>query len=245
MSAEFKALGSYAGPEIADSGLLLYLDANNTKSYPGSGTAWYDLSGNGNHFTIYNGVTYSNGALVFDGVNDYASSDSNINFTSLSSVTIEIWLKCTNTVDGMAFEHTANWNTNAGGLGLYTNSTGGTQYTNLLHTNHNTEIARNYLFAMGTTWNSHVNIYSIISDATGRLTYTNGASQSFAAISYDTTTTTSAGGSFANSKMYLASRGGTGAFLNCSISAFKIYNYKQTAAQIAQSYSALRGRYGL
>ena len=232
-------------PLVTTTGLLLYLDAANRRSYPGSGTAWYDLSGNGNHFTLYNGPTYSNGALTFDGVNDYAASNNNLNFTSYSSVTIEIWLKCNNTVDGMAFEHTTNWNTNAGGLGLYTNSTGGTQYTNLLHTNHNTEIARNYLFAMGTTWNSHVNIYSIISDATGRLTYTNGSLQSFAAISYPTTTDTSAGGSFANAIMYLASRAGTGAFLNCSITAFKIYAYKQIAAEVSQNFNALRGRFSV
>ena len=78
----------YAGPEIADSGLLLHLDAGNTKSYPGSGTVWYDLSGNGNNFTLYNGVSYSNGALNFDGVNDYAASNSAINFSSLSIKTV-------------------------------------------------------------------------------------------------------------------------------------------------------------
>ena len=98
---------------------------------------------------------------------------------------------------------------------------------------------------MGTTWNSHVNIYSIISDATGRLTYTNGSLQSFAAISYPTTTDTSAGGSFANAIMYLASRAGTGTFLNCSITAFKIYAYKQIAAEVSQNFNALRGRFSV
>ena len=75
-------------PLVTTTGLLLYLDAANRRSYPGSGTAWYDLSGNGNHFTLYNGPTYSNGALTFDGVNDYAASNNNLNFTSYSSVTI-------------------------------------------------------------------------------------------------------------------------------------------------------------
>jgi len=32
--------------------LVLWLDANNTSSYPGSGTTWFDVSGNANHFTI-------------------------------------------------------------------------------------------------------------------------------------------------------------------------------------------------
>jgi hypothetical protein len=48
-------MGFYRGPHIVTDGLVLSLDAGNTKSYPGSGTTWYDLSGNGNHGTISNG----------------------------------------------------------------------------------------------------------------------------------------------------------------------------------------------
>ena len=35
------------GPRIATDGLVLCLDAGNSKSYSGSGTTWNDLSGNG------------------------------------------------------------------------------------------------------------------------------------------------------------------------------------------------------
>lgn len=55
-------------------GLVLSLDAGNSSSYPGSGTAWSDLSGLGGNGTLVNGVAYSamgNGSLSFDGVNDY------------------------------------------------------------------------------------------------------------------------------------------------------------------------------
>jgi hypothetical protein len=41
----------FAGPEIVNSGLVLSLDAGNTKSYPGSGTTWTDLSGNARNAT--------------------------------------------------------------------------------------------------------------------------------------------------------------------------------------------------
>ena len=41
------------------SGLILNLDAGNASSYPGSGTTWYDLSGNSNNFTIEGTLTFS------------------------------------------------------------------------------------------------------------------------------------------------------------------------------------------
>jgi hypothetical protein len=41
----------YGGPEIVTDGLACLLDAGNSKSYPGSGTSWYDISGNNRHFT--------------------------------------------------------------------------------------------------------------------------------------------------------------------------------------------------
>ena len=68
---------------IVRDGLVLHLDAANPKSYPGSGTTWFDLSGQGSNGTILNGVGYSsenNGLFNFDGVNDYISvSNFNIN----------------------------------------------------------------------------------------------------------------------------------------------------------------------
>jgi hypothetical protein len=60
-------------PSIITQNLVLCLDAANPKSYPGSGTTWTDLSGNGNNGTLVNGVGYSGsnlGSLSFDGVDD-------------------------------------------------------------------------------------------------------------------------------------------------------------------------------
>lgn len=63
-------------PRIVTDGLVLALDAGNTKSYPGSGTTWSDLSGNGNSGTLTNGPTFNSdngGSIVFDGSNDYVN----------------------------------------------------------------------------------------------------------------------------------------------------------------------------
>ena len=60
-------------PRIVTDGLVLHLDAANTKSYSGSGTDWKDLSGKDNDTTLVNSPTYSSnnaGYFNFDGSND-------------------------------------------------------------------------------------------------------------------------------------------------------------------------------
>jgi hypothetical protein len=53
------------GPKIVTNGLICYLDSTNTKSYPGSGTTWYDLTKNGNHGTITSGEFATEGAIGY------------------------------------------------------------------------------------------------------------------------------------------------------------------------------------
>lgn len=52
----------------------MYLDAGVSASYPGSGTAWTDVTYSGNDGTLINSPTYSSadgGSILFDGVDDY------------------------------------------------------------------------------------------------------------------------------------------------------------------------------
>jgi hypothetical protein len=75
------------GPNTVTSGLVLELDAGNIKSYPGSGTAWYDKSGYANNGTLINGPTFNNannGSIVFDGVDDYAITSQSQSFDDFS-----------------------------------------------------------------------------------------------------------------------------------------------------------------
>jgi hypothetical protein len=63
-------------PKIVTDGLVLCLDAGNSKSYPGTGTSWFDLSGNNYNGVLQNGVSYegsNGGSLYFDGTDDYIS----------------------------------------------------------------------------------------------------------------------------------------------------------------------------
>ena len=81
------------GPRIVNNGLVLCLDASDRNSYPGSGTTWFDVSGNGNHATLNNGVGFSTdngGIMTFDGANDYAMITT---ATSYSEYTIMFFCK--------------------------------------------------------------------------------------------------------------------------------------------------------
>jgi hypothetical protein len=84
------------GPNIVTNGLVLALDAGNTKSYPGSGTIWRDLSGNGNSGTLTNGPIYDStnlGSIVFDGTNDYCSSPNASSLDFSTAMSICVWVK--------------------------------------------------------------------------------------------------------------------------------------------------------
>lgn len=69
-------MSAIGGPATVTSGLVLELDAGNIKSYPTTGTTWFDKSGNARNGTLTNGPTFNTGSLgsiVFDGVDDYVT----------------------------------------------------------------------------------------------------------------------------------------------------------------------------
>jgi hypothetical protein len=82
------------GPNIVTNGLVLNLDAANTKSYPGSGTIWTDLSRGGNNGTLVNGPTFNSGnggSIVFDGVDDFVELGDVLDLGT-NSLTVNHWL---------------------------------------------------------------------------------------------------------------------------------------------------------
>ena len=95
-------IDSFAPGGIVKDGLILHLDAAQPSSYPGIGTAWTDLSGNGNTGTLINGPTYdiaNGGSFTFDGVDEYATfpSGPTLGITSSTSTwTVDAWFKVNN-----------------------------------------------------------------------------------------------------------------------------------------------------
>ena len=78
---------------IVTTNLSMFLDAGNASSYPGTGTAWTDLSGNSRNGTLTNGPTYTSadgGAIVFDGTDDFVQCSGSLTATAATFV---IWMR--------------------------------------------------------------------------------------------------------------------------------------------------------
>ena len=111
-------MGVYTRPSIVTNGLVLNLDAANTKSYPGSGTTWSDLSGNRNNGTLTNGPTFSRdggGSVVLDGIDDNITTINTGGFNvGLNNFTIGLWIYLPssptwNYIHLFSFDTQTNW----------------------------------------------------------------------------------------------------------------------------------------
>jgi hypothetical protein len=219
----------YHSPQISLNGLVLCLDAANSKSYPGSGTIWTDLSGNGNNGTLVNGVGYNSGnlgSLVFDGVDDYVTLGTasllNTTLNGNTNWTILYWVNPQN--DGRILDRGNIGQDPTGSLELNVRS-----------------ISRNNTFGgssslstniVNTGWN-----FVGLSRTSSLLHswYLNGT------FSNSTQTTESYDGS----GIWKIGRRAfnTSSILQGNIAQVSIYNRALTAAEIQQNYNATKSRY--
>lgn len=94
---------------ISTSNLVLWLDAGNSSSYPGTGTTWTDLSGQGNNFAISASAYNSTGPKYMDFNGSYGCAKKQTSDLVLSGdVTCICWTRILNS--------TSNWRTLLRGL---------------------------------------------------------------------------------------------------------------------------------
>ena len=227
---------------VIQNNLILHLDAENTQSYPGTGDIWYDLTSNNHDFNL-NGATYDeNGFINFDGENDWARTISTLDLSAYDHVTIQINALIENNSEvEITFEHSENWNTNDGGFGLANHCGGSTYINNLHHTNH-MGFPRNYEADLVNEFQLQTNIFSTISDPTGRLTYIDENLINFSnqpTGSYPNGTSTSNDLNFGNYHFYIGSRGGTNHYLNGKVKSLLIYGSKFSADDVKMNFEAL------
>ena len=218
-------MGIAYNPGVVSDGLVLALDAGNPKSYPGSGTTWTDLSGNGNTGTLVNGVGYNSangGSLSFDGVNDYVSNT----MTNPGSmpITFDFWINSNSSTPVGIFD------TAPGKVNVLRNYPGG----NVEWWNSSPTVS---LGISASTWTNITIRYRF---STTRIIdyYRNGILISSTAG--DTNT------SYAWTSLVFGNiNGGSAGWYAGKISIIKIYNRALTQQEIAQNFNALRGRFGL
>jgi hypothetical protein len=222
-------MGLAHSPRIVTDGLVLALDAGNTKSYPGSGTAWTDLSGNNHNATLTNGPTYNSdngGSIVFDADSDHAVLDSSFQVSTSGTYSFEAWIY-----------KTATGTNNAAMLisGGYGGDTDG-------------------LIILTEDYSS-TNIRIVSSNGDVNAVYYNGISQTLNGTSTGTDASFNLNewihvavtginvNSIDGAAHHIGQNNNNTNQFSGRISNLKVYDRALTAAEVKQNYNALKGRY--
>jgi hypothetical protein len=242
--------GRFGLPTNVTNGLVAQLEAGNPSSYPGSGTIWYDISGNGNNFTLFNGASYDSTtkSMAFDGSDDYARSTNFIDLSSASATTVQ-WIGKQDTASQQfLWEHTPDWNSTPGGFGILMDSTGSGFQQGSWHANWYNQAARNFINLIQSTSNFFSQTHRLIpNNSLGLQDWVNTDLQTFVVgPGYPTgTSTVGNNNGFANNYTYLASRAGSSLLLDGNIGVFLMYNRALSQPEIVQNYEYYRSLYGL
>jgi hypothetical protein len=221
------------GPRIVTDGLVLCLDAGNSKSYPGSGTSWTDLSGNNNNGTLVNEPTFSGankGSIVFDGTNDVVNhTTSIIDRADGQEITVSCWIRpsrtsgqysafCANRSDNTAIY---NWifyqHTTDGAIGFHGDNQNKSSYV--------------------PTINVWINVTNTVNTSRVSTLYINAVS------TYTVTGYTYGNGT--PSRLGIGANPGGQEPFNGNISQVSIYNRALSQTEILQNYNATKGRFNL
>jgi hypothetical protein len=223
-------------PLYVTSNLLVYLDAGDTSSYPGTGTTWTDLTGNGYNGTLINGPTYSSlnqGYIVTDGTNDYTLVGRVPGTgTSTQSLTFEVWVNPSDNDGNIMSMSSANPQTSWNMPPIA--ATGG-QFRGKIWSN-------NYLYSSAFTQGNWYQVVLVFNYSTSTQEFfINGTSvDSQSGITY--------GSSGANNYLFLGQANpgadNTGDFAG-KYGIFRIYNKALTASEVLQNFNAHKSRYGI
>jgi len=223
-------MGIAYNSKVPTADLSLLFDPANSKSYPGSGTTIFDLSGNGNNGTLSGSPVFSNGIMTYDGSDDQIAVSANQNSLDFSSnQTILIWMYHTYTSGrknpyNQAYGGYGTWTHEQGNnINYYYGDAGG---NNTPYTNRNSS----------TTSTSVWNMMCTTRDTSTIKWYKNGVLINSASNAYGELTTTTGDISFGN--------GYAGRWVG-DMGPMMLYKKALTAAEIQEIFHAYKGRFGL
>jgi hypothetical protein len=221
------------GPNVITNGLVLNLDAANTKSYPGSGTIWTDLSRSSNNGTLINSPGFSStngGSIIFDGVDDFGMLPANNGLQPSAELTLEVWFKSSGSnsrVQGLLY---LNYGT---GLRLQSNGE--------IHTRVNSAGSLQQFTTTSTYFNNLWNQVILTINSNTAILYVNSIIIEQYSIIYD------------GSSPFDTSIGGVGTDINDGVnrglygnlSIARVYNRVLSLSEIQQNFNATRARFGI
>ena len=226
-------------PSIVTDGLVLCLDAANTKSYPGSGTTWTDVSGKGYDATLTstnlsNGPTFNSdygGNIVFDG-NTNGEEITGVHNSELNlrnDLTVECWFRRTSGRN--------DW-VRIFGKGDSSNRTYGLWY----HVNSNYFLYQRY----GPSSFNIMPSKSVVLNAWYHMVGTSSGSNHTLYLNGVNVGTASNSSTFHSSTSpYKIGYGNTHQIHKGNVSNCRIYNRGLSEAEVKQNYNAHKGRFGL
>ena len=214
----------FLGENIITNGLVLNLDAANKDSYPGTGTTWYDLSGNGYNGTLTNGTSFiSNicgGCFNFDGVDDYVDLQYSI-IGGTGDFTVNQWIQS----DASEIGGTTFGNYGAGTLQIFY----GTTYMGMWLANDSTYVASPVPFS------SNPVMITAIRSGTTTYFYQNGVLLKTGASSANIGAAT----------FRIGTNTGTTEQFTGKVFVTQTYNRALSSTEVTQNYNAQKTRFGL
>jgi len=214
-------------PTIVTNGLTLYIDAGNSTSYNGSGTTWYDISGNTADITLVNSPTYTSGTpsyFTFNGSNQ-SGTGAKTNVVPTTAYTKMLWVYLN------AYSDNNLLSSEAGGHFMYM-AGGNKVYSG--HANWGNYGA--YPSTTSLSLSTWYNVALTFSTTNGMTLYINGVLDS----TYTANKTAHAGNGSTN-----VARFGAGNFLNGRVGQAFCYNRELTSTEITQNYNYTKATYGL
>ena len=237
-------MGLSHSPKIVTNGLVLCLDANNPKSYSGSGTAWNDVSGNGKNFTWFSSPTFTTGQInYFNTLSNRCTGPASNSFgiDNTSGYTIFLIMMQNALVSTAAFKfYTGNAPAPFYGRGIFSHCTWSDD-TVYFDQGGCCDVDTRTAVASGgsQTWN--IWAFRRLTGSSTRSIHKNG-------VTLTTNTNTAADINLSATGVDLGSSddyGGNTSTWNARLNAFTVYNRGLSDAEIQQNFTALRGRYGI
>jgi hypothetical protein len=227
-------------PSIVSDSLAFLLDAGNVKSYPGTGTSWYDLGPNKYTGSMTAGLTYSssNGGYInfpgghyclFSSITGSVMADPG----AFSGITFGLWYYPTST-QASQYVFSSAGGSGQKGFDILLQNSGNADYIRVTsasatYTNTNSVETLNVWQHIMAVWNG-----------SSLITYVNG-------VNTNVTVSTTVGYGTNADKLSLGcppSVLGSYTYVGRIAMAF-VYSKALSAQEVLQNYNAMRGRYGL